>query len=43
MIIVVDYDASWPERFEALRADYAQAMANSGVPVLTIESTRSGV
>ncbi len=32
MITVVDYDPAWPERFEALRLEYADAMADADVP-----------
>jgi GrpB-like predicted nucleotidyltransferase (UPF0157 family) len=38
---VVDYDPAWPGRFEALRAQYAAAMAAAGVPVVAIEHVGS--
>lgn len=41
MITVVDYDPAWPERFESLRQEYAQAMAAAGVPVTAIEHVGS--
>ena len=41
MITVVDYDPSWPERFEALRLEYADAMADADVPVRAIEHVGS--
>lgn len=41
MISVVDYDPAWPQRFGALRAEYAAAMAAAGVPVLAIEHVGS--
>jgi GrpB-like predicted nucleotidyltransferase (UPF0157 family) len=41
MIAVVDYDPAWPERFEILRAEYAGAMAASGVRVVSIEHVGS--
>lgn len=41
MITVVDYDPAWPERFEQLRGEYADAMAAAGVPVVTIEHVGS--
>ncbi len=41
MISVVDYDTSWPERFEALRSEYSEAMAGAGVPVVAIEHVGS--
>ena len=41
MITVVDYDPAWPERFEALRAEYAAAMAAAGVSVVAIEHVGS--
>jgi len=37
VITVVDYDPSWPDRFEELRSEYAEAMAAAGVPVIAIE------
>ncbi|HEX6444189.1 MAG TPA: GrpB family protein [Streptosporangiales bacterium] len=41
MILVTDYDPAWPERFEALRREYAQALAAAGVPVVAIEHVGS--
>lgn len=41
MITVVDYDPAWPERFESLRREYADAMAAAGVPVQAIEHVGS--
>jgi GrpB-like predicted nucleotidyltransferase (UPF0157 family) len=41
MISVVDYDAAWRDRFEALRAEYAGAMAAAGVRVVAIEHVGS--
>ncbi len=37
----MDYDPAWPDRFAALRAEYAAAMAKAGVPVVTIEHVGS--
>ena len=37
VIQVVDYDPTWPQRFEQLREEYADAMAAAGVPVVAIE------
>ena len=37
VIQVVDYDPTWPQRFELLRQEYADAMAAAGVPVVAIE------
>jgi GrpB-like predicted nucleotidyltransferase (UPF0157 family) len=37
VIQVVDYDPTWPQRFEQLRQKYADAMAAAGVPVVAIE------
>jgi hypothetical protein len=34
VIVVVDYDPTWPEQFEQLRREYAGAMAAAGVPVV---------
>ena len=39
--MVTEYDASWPERFEQLRREYADAMAAAGVPVVAIEHVGS--
>ena len=41
VIAVVEYDPSWPERFYALRGEYAKAMAAAGVPVAAIEHVGS--
>lgn len=41
MITVVEYDPAWPARFEALRREYAAAMAAAGVPVIAIEHVGS--
>ena len=37
----MEYDPSWPERFETLRDEYAVAMAGAGVPVIAIEHVGS--
>jgi GrpB-like predicted nucleotidyltransferase (UPF0157 family) len=41
MITVVDYDLRWPQRFEALRQEYAKAMTEAGVRVVAIEHVGS--
>ena len=41
MIAVVEYDPAWPQRFEQLRREYAEAMAAAGVPVAAIEHVGS--
>jgi GrpB-like predicted nucleotidyltransferase (UPF0157 family) len=41
VIVVVDYDPAWPQRFERLRREYAAAMAAAGVPVVAIEHVGS--
>lgn len=41
MITVIDYDPSWPERFEALRREYDAAFARVDVPVAAIEHVGS--
>lgn len=41
MIEVVDYDHAWPERFEMLRSEYAEAFSAAGVPVVAIEHVGS--
>jgi GrpB-like predicted nucleotidyltransferase (UPF0157 family) len=41
MISLVDYDASWPRRFEALQREYATALAEAAVPVFAIEHVGS--
>jgi GrpB-like predicted nucleotidyltransferase (UPF0157 family) len=37
VILVVEYDPAWPTRFEQLRQEYAEAMAEAGVPVMSVE------
>ena len=41
MIRVVDYDPSWPRRFEALKQEYSLALARSNVDVVAIEHVGS--
>ena len=41
VITVVDYDPAWPDRFEALRREYAAAFARAGVAVAAIEHVGS--
>jgi GrpB-like predicted nucleotidyltransferase (UPF0157 family) len=41
VIEVVEYDPGWPQRFERLRGEYAEAMAAAGVPVAAIEHVGS--
>jgi GrpB-like predicted nucleotidyltransferase (UPF0157 family) len=41
VISVVEYDPAWPQRFEELRREYAEAMAAAGVPVVSIEHVGS--
>jgi GrpB-like predicted nucleotidyltransferase (UPF0157 family) len=41
VILVTAYDPAWPERFEALRREYAAAMTAAGVPVVAIEHVGS--
>jgi len=41
MITVVEYDPSWPGRFEALRHEYAAAMAAADVVFVAIEHVGS--
>jgi GrpB-like predicted nucleotidyltransferase (UPF0157 family) len=41
VIEVVEYDPIWPQRFEQLRCEYAEAMAAAGVLVLAIEHVGS--
>lgn len=41
MITVDGYDPAWPERFAALREEYAAALASAGVPVVAIEHVGS--
>lgn len=41
VIVVVEYDPCWPDRFEQLRTLYADALAEAGVPVVAIEHVGS--
>lgn len=41
VIEVVDYSASWPERFQALKEEYSRALARSDVDVVAIEHVGS--
>lgn len=41
VITVVEYDPGWAGRFQALRAEYANALAAAGVPVVAIEHVGS--
>ncbi|HEX6887191.1 MAG TPA: GrpB family protein [Candidatus Nanopelagicales bacterium] len=41
MILVVEHDPAWADRFRALRAEYARAFAAAAVPVLAIEHVGS--
>lgn len=41
MITVVDYDPAWPQRFAALKQEYADAMTAAGAPVVAIEHVGS--
>ncbi|MFI7105492.1 GrpB family protein [Nonomuraea sp. NPDC050227] len=41
MIAIVDYDPTWPDRFEALRREYAEALAAAEVAVISIEHVGS--
>lgn len=41
MISVVDYDPTWPRRFEALRQEYVAAAAEAGLRVVAIEHVGS--
>jgi len=41
MITVADYDPAWPELFDRLRREYAEAFAKARVPVLAIEHVGS--
>jgi GrpB-like predicted nucleotidyltransferase (UPF0157 family) len=41
VIVVTEYDPSWPRRFEELRREYAEAMAAAAVPVVAIEHVGS--
>jgi GrpB-like predicted nucleotidyltransferase (UPF0157 family) len=41
VIQVVDYDRTWPRRFEQLRREYADALAAAAVPVVAVEHVGS--
>jgi GrpB-like predicted nucleotidyltransferase (UPF0157 family) len=41
VIPVSEYDPAWPQRFEQLRQEYAEAMTAAGVPVVAIEHVGS--
>jgi GrpB-like predicted nucleotidyltransferase (UPF0157 family) len=41
VIVVVDYDPAWPQRFEVLRAEYAQAAEAACLRVIAIEHVGS--
>jgi GrpB-like predicted nucleotidyltransferase (UPF0157 family) len=41
VIEVCDYDPVWPQRFEALRREYAAALESANVPVVAIEHVGS--
>lgn len=41
MVQVVEYDPSWPQRFEELKREYSDAMAAAGVPVVSVEHVGS--
>jgi GrpB-like predicted nucleotidyltransferase (UPF0157 family) len=41
VIVVVEYNPAWPQRFERLRREYTRAMAAAGVPVVAIEHVGS--
>lgn len=41
MIVVSEYDAAWPQKFEQLRREYADTMAAAGVQILAIEHVGS--
>ncbi len=41
MITVVDYDPSWPDRFESLRQEYDEAFACANVAIVAIEHVGS--
>jgi GrpB-like predicted nucleotidyltransferase (UPF0157 family) len=41
VILVVDYDPTWPLRFERLEAELAEALTTRGVPVVSIEHVGS--
>ena len=37
----MDYDPTWPQRFEQLRSELAHSLASAGAPVVTIEHVGS--
>jgi GrpB-like predicted nucleotidyltransferase (UPF0157 family) len=41
VITVLEYDPAWPERFAALHAEYAAAMAAAGIQIVAIEHVGS--
>ncbi len=41
MISVVDYDPSWPHRFDALRDEYAEALTAAATQIVSIEHVGS--
>ncbi|MBA3783713.1 MAG: GrpB family protein [Nocardioides sp.] len=41
MISVVDYDPSWPHRFDALRDEYAEALTAAAIQIVSIEHAGS--
>jgi GrpB-like predicted nucleotidyltransferase (UPF0157 family) len=41
VIVVVEYDSVWPQRFEQLRQEYTEAMSSAKVPVAAIEHVGS--
>jgi GrpB-like predicted nucleotidyltransferase (UPF0157 family) len=41
VIVVVEYDPGWADRFELLRREYAATLAAAGVPVVAIEHVGS--
>jgi GrpB-like predicted nucleotidyltransferase (UPF0157 family) len=41
VIVVVEYEPGWADRFESLRREYAAVMAAAGVPVVAIEHVGS--
>lgn len=41
MIVVVDYDPTWPDAFAGLRDQYAKALEHAGVPYISIEHVGS--
>jgi GrpB-like predicted nucleotidyltransferase (UPF0157 family) len=41
VILVVEHDPAWAARFQALRAEYARALAAAAVPVIGIEHVGS--